>query len=151
MIVRPLILALALAATGAVEASAQTPWWANRVQVEQNGSDNQAVAAQRGRLSRLAINQNGRNNAAAINQSGAANDAQVHQFGRDHAASVTQTGVQNDACVVQIGRGESVAVTQTGGQSNSVLQTPGGTREIPRAACQDGRVGRLMLRVLGRR
>lgn len=145
------IVALALAAIIAGEAAAQTPRWASRVQVEQNGNGNAAVAAQRGRWSRLAISQSGANNAAAINQNGAANNAEIHQYGRDHTAAIAQTGPANDACVVQMGRGQSVGVTQTGGQSDAILQTPNGTREIPMRACEDGRVARALLRAVGRR
>ena len=148
---RPLIFALALAATGLAEAAAQTPRWASRVTVEQTGSDNAAVAAQRGRFSRLAIVQNGRNNAAAINQNGAANNAEIYQFGRDHSAAITQTGSNNNGCAVQIGRGQDIGIAQTGGQSDAVLQTPAGTRDIPMAACENGRVGRALLRAVGRR
>jgi Curlin associated repeat len=145
MPIRTLILALAL--TMPSLALAQT----NRAAVEQVGQANSAAGAQRGVYDRLAITQRGRGQSAAITQNGNRNNGEIHQFGRNQSAVIAQSGDNNNACLVQMGRNADAEIVQNGGDRVAVLQTPNGTREIPAAACRDGRVARAILRVLGRR
>ncbi len=144
-----MILALALAMPGF--AAAQTAPGANQAQVEQSGAGNSAAGAQFGVRDRLAIVQRGRAQTARVTQNGDGNNGEIHQFGRNQSAEIAQTGDNNNACVVQIGRNADAAIAQSGGRSVAILQTPNGAREIPARACQNGRVGRALLRALGRR
>ena len=160
------VLALALAGANAAEArdharrgeaalfvATRLIEIANQADVAQQGQRNGAAIAQTGAANASSINQNGDDQTAIIRQTGDANTAGIRQYGRGNTTAITQTGSNNAACVIQIGRNLDASLAQTGdNNSNGILQTRGGSREIPPILCAVDAHGRgyLMRAIHGR-
>lgn len=119
---RPLMLAAALALTGAAPAPVLadgqialtlSPRTADEALLLELGLA--LYALQRERRGTAEVRQTGRDNAARLVQQGGGNHGLIVQRGRGHAGTLTQTGGGNAHALFQSGKGTTADVVQGGG------------------------------------
>lgn len=122
------------------EVVANSPIWsrlcpqgANRVIVDQRGTNNGAATVQLGHGNLAQVIQRGTGNVSRTIQNGSNNNSSVRQIGSNNEANVTQNGNGNFARVIQVGDGHQTDVVQNGGERGVYIQTPAGSwsRELP--------------------